>query len=309
MFADAHSDKTAGVAITPSFAATTITTYAKKVMVVLPWQKQVSPITSYCVSQIMDRRRTASILNFGDAFVAHSRNGCADLFLQSPCDYMLTIDDDMVVPFGNATWFNSFTGFGFPEPFASLNALDRLMSHNKTLVGSLYFGRHPHGPPVYNEGAANPQEALYARGAPYNLVKPTKWVGTGCMLIHRAVFEDIEKRFPRIQRGPNRLGGQWFTSSEVSLVDQLDRIKDALSGPLNGDKAYKALTMVEAACANARYENCLGCGEDVSFCLRALASGHQPYIDMGLVCGHLGHCVYGPRNTSAKPVESTHPNK
>lgn len=309
MFIDAKSDHTEGPVLPPVFPSLNISTFTKKVMVVMPWQKQVSPITSYCVNQIMDRRRTASVLNFGDAFVAHSRNGCADLFLQSPCDYMLTIDDDMVVPFGNANWFNSFTKFGFPEPFASLNALDRLMSHGKTLIGALYFGRHPHGPPVYNEGAANPKEAEYARRGPYNLIKPTKWVGTGCMLVHRSVFEDIEKRFPRLARGQNRLGGQWFTSSEMSLVDQLDKIKDALSGPLSGEKAYKALTLVEGAVSAAKYENCLGCGEDVSFCMRALAAGHQPHIDMGLICGHLGHCVYGPRNTEQKPVESTHPNK
>jgi hypothetical protein len=302
MFADSHSDKTAGLEVTPVFAATTFQTYPTKVMVVMPWQKHISPITSYCVSQIMDRRRTASILNFGDAFIAHSRNSCADLFLQSPCDYMLTIDDDMVVPFGSAAWFNSFTKFNLPEPFASLNALDRLMSHNKSLVGALYFGRHPNGPPVYNEGV-NPTEARYARGAPYNLVKPTKWVGTGCMLVHRSVFEDIEKRFPRLRRGQNNLGGQWFTSSEVSLVDQLDRVREALTGPLSGDKAYKALTLLEAASATARQENVLGCGEDVSFCLRAGAAGHQPYIDMGLVCGHIGHCVYGPKNTAPKPNE------
>lgn len=122
------------------------------------------------------------------------------------------------------------------------------------------------------------------------------------MLIHRSVFEDIEKRFPRIARGPDKKGGQWFTSSEVSLVDQMEKAKEALEGPLTGEKAYKALQLLEAATASAKTENNLGCGEDVSFCLRAKAAGHQPYVDMGLVCGHLGHCVYGPRNTSVKPI-------
>jgi hypothetical protein len=296
------SDPTIGNPATFVIPSTTITTFAKKVMVVLPWQKQVSPITSYCVSQIMDRRRTASILNFGDAFVAHSRNSCADLFLQSPCDWMLTIDDDLVLPFGNAHWFNSFSGFDLPEPFASLNALDRLMSHGKTVVGALYFGRHPGAKAVFCEAMSIESENDYARKAPYDLIKPVKWVGTGCLLVHRSVFEDIEKRFPRLARGPNKMGGQWFTSTEVSLLDQLEKAKESLEGPLTGDKAYKALTILEAATSTAKRENALGCGEDVSFCLRASAAGHQPYVDMGLVCGHLGHTVFGPKNTGVKKI-------
>lgn len=294
------SDSSAGMGLIPVPPPTTVVTFGKKVMVVLPWHKQVSPVTTFCVSQLIDRRRTAAVLNFGDAFIAHSRNSCADVFLQSECEYMLTIDDDMVIPFGSPIWFNAHTRFNLPEPFASFNALDRLMSHKKTLVGALYFGRHINGPPVYNEGTASPQEAEFARSAPIDLAKPTKWVGTGCMLIHRKVFEDIEKRFPRIARGPNKKGGQWFTSSEVSLLDGLDRVRDALSGPLSGDSAYKALTTLEGVIATARQENTLGCGEDVSFCNRARAAGHQPYVDMGLVCGHIGHCVFGPGNTKNK---------
>jgi hypothetical protein len=41
-------------------------------------------------------------------------------------------------------------------------------------------------------------------------------------------------------------------------------------------------------------ENPLGSGEDVSFCLRAAAAGHQPHVDMGLVCGHIGYQCFGP---------------
>jgi len=78
--------------------------YGKKVLVVLPWFKHVSPVTAFCVSRIIDQRRTAAVLQFGDAFVAHSRNSCADAFLNSTCEWMLTIDDDMLVPFGDAGW-------------------------------------------------------------------------------------------------------------------------------------------------------------------------------------------------------------
>lgn len=298
------SDTTEGVTPIGVIPPSTVTVFQKKVMVVLPWWKQVSPVTSFCVTQLIDRRRTASMLNFGDAFVAHSRNTCVDAFLQTSCDWFLTIDDDMVVPFGNAQWFKEHTQFtDFPEQALNLNAIDRLMSHNKTLVGALYFGRHQNGPPVYNEGAVGGQEAEFARKAPHNIVKPTKWVGTGCMLIHRKVFEDIEKKFPRLARGANKRGGNWFTSTEASLVERVYNLRDRLQeGPLDGQKAYAAMAGLEELIARIRAENSLGVGEDVSFCMRAASAGHQPYVDLGLVCGHLGHCCYGPRNTQPGKV-------
>jgi hypothetical protein len=282
-----------------------VVVYHKKVMVVLPWWKQVSPITAFCVAQLIDRRRTSSMLNFGDAFIAHSRNSCVDVFLQTECEWFLTIDDDMVVPFGNATWFRAHTRFDdFPEQFLSLNALDRLMSHKKSLVGALYFGRHHHGPPVYNEAGSSPQEAAFARKAPHDLVKPTRWVGTGCMLVHRKVFEDIEKKFPRLSRGPDRKGGNWFTSTEASLLSDVQGLRDRLqSGPLTVDKAYQAMAGLEETLARSQAENSLGYGEDVSFCLRAAAAGHQPHVDLGLVCGHLGHFCYGPRSTQQAALQ------
>lgn len=276
--------------------------YNKKVVVVLPWWKQVSPLTAFCVAQLIDRRRATAMLNFGDAFVAHSRNTCVDHFLQTDCEWILTIDDDMIVPFGNAQWFKAVTRFDdFPEKFLSLNALDRLMSHKKTLVGALYFGRHRHGPPVYNEGGGSAQEAEFARKAPHELVKPTRWVGTGCMLIHRKVFEDIEVKFPRLARNKEGKHGNWFTSTEASILEGVDTAYEQLCGkPLDGQHAYAALNALENLRARARAENSLGYGEDVSFCLRASAAGHQPFVDMGLVCGHVGHCCYGPRNTTPK---------
>ena len=283
-------------------SAEAVVVYHKKVMVVLPWWKQVSPITAFCVAQLIDRRRTSSMLNFGDAFIAHSRNSCVDIFLQSPCDWYLTIDDDMIVPFGNAKWFQAHTGFDdFPEKFLGLNAIDRLMSHKKSLVGALYFGRHRNGPPVYNEGGASAEEAAYARKAPYDLVKPTRWVGTGCLLVHRSVFEDIEKKFPRLARGHDGMGGNWFTSTEAGLMERLLALRGKLqAGPIDGNKAYEAMGAVEDMIAHANADNSMGFGEDVSFCLRASAAGHQPHVDMGLVCGHLGHFCYGPRTTETK---------
>lgn len=272
----------------------------KRVMIVLPWYKQVSPLTAFCAAQLMDRRRTTTALNFGDAFVAHSRNTCADIFLGTDLEYMLTLDDDMIVPFGSAEWFNAHTRFNLPPKFAGFNTIDRLLSHGKTLVGALYFGRYPHANAMFGEGA-NTAELEYVRKAPYDLIKPTRWVGTGCMMIHRSVFLDIEKRFPRLGRGPDGKGGQYFSSSEHTVMDWVERTRTMLSqGPMDGEKALKAYEMLEQASAEAKANSTLGMGEDVQFCIRAKQAGHQPFVDLGLLAGHIGHCVFGPYNTTTK---------
>lgn len=220
-------------------------------------------------------------MNYGDAFVAHARNELTRRFLDSECEWSFWIDDDMVLPIGNAQWFNHTTNFGFADQFAGLNAIDRLLGHNKTVVGGLYYGRGPFGKPLYAEACGSRVEAAACRRGPQDVVKPTKWVATGCLLVHRSVFEAITKRWPH-------LDGQFFSSSEHDLVSSVDQ---ALKEP---DRATEILS--RAKDMSARYSQ-TGIGEDVQFCQRAMQVGHQPHVDLGLVCGHVGSCCYGPFNT------------
>lgn len=273
-----------------------------KVMLVMPWMKMTNPMTAFCLMGLVDRRRTSLLLNYGDAFVAHARNKCAEIFLKSNVEWMLTVDDDMIVPFGNASWFNAHTGWNLPEQFASMNAMDRLLSHGKTLIGALYFGRHKYGPPLYNEGINNGTEAAYSRKAPFDQIKPTNWVATGCLLIHRSVFLDIEKKFPRLARKPDGTGGNWFSTSEHKIMERVDRARAIFSDKgLNANTAHEVFSILESAASEGRHQSSLGMGEDVQFCVRAREAGHQPWVDMGLVCGHVGACCYGPKNTFPKP--------
>lgn len=231
------------------------------------------------------RGKTAELLDFGDAFIVHSRNKLADGFLKTGIEWLLTIDDDMVVPFGNAPLFNSFTGFSLPQSFAGLNAIDRLLSNGKTLVGGLYFGRWNHGKPMYGEGN-DPNEHKLARQGPRDLCKPTRWVGTGCMMIHRRVFLDIEKKFPHLARGEDGKGGQYFTSSEHDLIAAVDK---ALDNP----DPVRAIQEIRNARTISKRHSSLGMGEDVQFCIRATQAGHQPHVDFGCYCGHIGSYCYG----------------
>lgn len=228
--------------------------------------------------------RTALALDFGDAFIVHCRNKIADHFLSTDLDWMLTIDDDTIVPFGNANLFNSFTRLNIASKFSGLDTLDRLLASGKTLVGALYFSRWPDGNPVYAEGA-DVQEKEFARKGPHDLVKPTRWVGTGCMLIHRSVFLDIEKKFPHLARGVDGKGGQWFTSSEHDLRVAVEKAMNLLD-------PQAALAVIRNALAVTRRNSSLGMGEDVQFCIRATQAGHQPHVDLGCRCGHIGTACY-----------------
>lgn len=259
---------------------------SKKVMLILPAYKSYHPITTLCIAQLNDRRRVGMLLSYDDAFVAHARNTCAREFLKTDSEWALWIDDDMLVPCGNSAWFKAHTRWrNLPDSFAGLNAIDRLLSHGKTLVGGLYFGRHPGANAVYGEALGNAKESDYARTL-QSEVKPTSWVGFGCCLTHRSVFESITARHPE-------LNGQWFSSSEHSLVSDVNRARAMLAdGPMTGEKALKAYEILEGAAKRSQAVSGLGTGEDVIFCRRAGESGHQPHVDLGLVCGHIGSSCF-----------------
>lgn len=287
------SDKTAGVdpipvALPPAPAS------QHKVLLALPWQKQTNPMTAFAVMNLVDRRRTAVMLDFGDAFVAHSRNNCATQFLATSMEWMLMVDDDCIPVFSNAKWWKAYCGADVPDLFANRNALDRLLSHGKTLIGGYYHGRHARGKGMYCEACNVPAEAAFLKRGPHDIIKPTRWVATGCLLIHRSVFEDIEKKFPRLSRERNSGKGQWFATSEHTAMDWIDRARKELScGQMTGEKAYKVASMLETASAEAKANSSLGMGEDVQLCVRAKEAGHQPFVDLGCLVGHVGSRTYG----------------
>jgi hypothetical protein len=269
----------------------------KQVMLCLPFYKTTNPRTLFALMTLFDKRRMALSLDFGDAFVAHSRNKLADQFLRSGMEWCLMCDDDNVPPFGNADLYNQFTGFNLPKMFAGLHGIDRLLSHGKTLVGGLYRGRWPHSKSIFAEGV---QLEKYVNEGPRDELRPTQWVGFGWVLIHRSVFLDIEKKFPRLARKTDGTGSNFFTSSEHDLVESVEEALTTLYN-LSDDNLINAVTDIrktleKGLSVSQRMSN-LGVGEDVQFCRRAAQAGHQTFVDMGLVVGHLGEMMYLPGKT------------
>lgn len=266
----------------------------KEVFIALPFYKQTHPITAFSIMGLLERGKMTVAMSFGDAFVAHARNNLARRFIKSGVEWMLTVDDDMILPIGKAKWFNSLSGLNLPEKFAGMHAIERLRSHGKTLVGALYCGRSDQGAPMYAEAIANATEQHFVR-QPRDQIKPTKWVATGCLLIHRKVFEDISKKFPH-------LDGHWFSSSEHDLVARTKEAVAALNDEVAAPAARiaKAKGLLAAGGVQSQRNSHTGVGEDVQFSARALEAGHQPYVDLGCWCGHIGYKTYAPSNTRPK---------
>lgn len=267
----------------------------KKVVLLLPWYREVSPLTAFSVMGLIDRAKVAVIMSFGDAFIIHSRNHLATQFLKTGVDNCLWVDADMVLPFGNSQWFNAYSRFNLPERFAGFHTINRLMSHGKTIVGATYYGRQPGGWPVYAEGASSKDEANYCRRGPYDLIKPTRWVGTGCMLMHKDVLLDIERVFPELARKDDK-PGNWFSPSEHNLLKAANQSLEILNDPNATPEARvaKVKEILHEGQHRAKGTSRLGQGEDVTCCIRAAQAGHQPFVDLGLVCGHEGFAIYGP---------------
>lgn len=264
----------------------------RQVYLALPWYKDVRPKTSFALLSLMDRTRIATALDYGDAFVAHSRNKLTDAFLRTKLEWMLMVDSDMIPPFGNPGLYNSFTGFNLPDLIAGRNTIDRLLSHGKTFVGAFYRGRWVHGKWMFAEG----NDAALVKTINSRVLdecRPTRWVGSGCLLIHRTVFLDIEKKFPHLARGADGRGGQCWTSSEHDL-------HAAISKAMEMDDPAEMKRVLEHALNVARIHSGLGMGEDVQLCVRATQAGHQPHVDFGCICGHTGDFDYGFDRTLTK---------
>jgi hypothetical protein len=295
------------VFVLPEGAPTESAWSGKEVFIAAPFYKSTNPLTLFSLLATWDRPKMGFRHRFGDAFIIHARNQLADDFLVSGLPWCWWIDDDMLFPCGSAAWYLQNSGIPMPERFAGLHTANRLRSHNKSLVGALYFGRQPQGRAMYAEAMIDDAENSRAHLAPFDEIKATEWIGTGCLMHSREVLTDIKTKFPHLApQHPTEVFHFFSPSSDVLVAafNELQQKADAAATALASNGAEAATKIIQdllqqAKSAQQEYlkSNRLQQGEDQTFCRRAAKAGHQPYVDLGLVCGHIGTAVYGPHNT------------
>lgn len=265
----------------------------KQVAILLPFYKSTNPRTTYALMTLLDRAKMATMMQFGDAFIVHTRNHLADQWMKSEIPWAYWCDDDMIPPCGRAKWFNAVTNFDFPEEFAGVHAINRLMERGKTFIGGLYFERQKRRRPLYGGGSS---EIEFAHAAPKNLVKQVPWVASGAWLMNRQVVLDIRKTFADL--APQMEGDSWhyFSNSEDALVKATAEALKVLSDSTATEQARidEAASLLRLGRFESEKTQRLRFGEDVTFCRRASRAGHPPHVDFSVVCGHIGEHVYGP---------------
>ena len=128
----------------------------------------------------------------GDAKIGHSRNRMAAKFLETDAKYLLMIDDDIIPCIGRPNWMRYWVppSRTKPEIAVQRHVLHRLIGSGKTLIGGAYFGRQENGILM----CSDPKLAPRVQNSE-DAVVPVDWVATGCLLIHRKVFDAIRETF------------------------------------------------------------------------------------------------------------------
>lgn len=194
--------------------------------------------------------------------LVRGRNFLAQRFLESDCEYCLWVDDDVILQCGDAKFFKSACNCpNYPEAFASVNTIGALVSSGKKLIGGIYFDRRPGGIAQFANAYADHEVNASAHTGPRDTTEPTAWAANGCLLVHRDVFVDIVKK------------------------KQVDAIDDEVAAQYQYKFGF--------------FDKIGALGEDQSFCRRAAAAGHQPYVHYAVMPGHVGPAVFTAYNTKS----------
>jgi len=225
----------------------------RDIFVGFPCYKTTNPVTAFTmIAMALDfgRDKIRFDMSIGDAMIYHSRNTIVKKFLETDAKWLFMMDDDIIPSIGRPAWMRStvHAARNLPDLPLQRHILHRLIGSGKTLVGGAYFGRQENAPIMCSDRSLDANAKAYA-----DVITPVDWVATGCLLIHRKVFNDIKEKFPELSpQNPN---------SPEAAFDYFH--------PINSQT-----------------------GEDVSFCKRAKEAGHQPHVDLGTPVFHLGYKTY-----------------
>lgn len=191
-------------------------------------------------------------MRWGDSMIARSRNQLAKRFLDSGASWSIWFDSDMLFPLGHSGIFGQFLG-----EEAKRRIGEKYLSVS-TIERLISWGRTVVGGCYWDRLG---QGRLIAAGnapilnpIPSDTLYAAKFCGTGCLAVHRNVFLAIAEKFP-----------------ETFSNDRIGNECGFFTPRMNGGRME---------------------GEDEAFAWRATEAGHPTYIDLGIICGHMGSAVH-----------------
>lgn len=180
-----------------------------KISLLFPCFSNTNAATTWALVQTAKRygAKLRMDMESGDSMIVNSRNKLANRFVESGIEWSVWLDDDMIPQTGNPAWFRYMTFCDewadsmkvkrIPDDMLEAHFIDRLLSHGQKLVGCTYFGRQFRGRPMFDQGVNTVEGNRHARVYPNELLE-TEWVGTGCLLVHRDVYTDMQEAYPEL---------------------------------------------------------------------------------------------------------------
>lgn len=224
-----------------------------KLLILVPTTGPVDYRTMECLCAMKEPGIALKTYAFWNPY--DNRNGLAAYFLASSAEWAFWSDADMCHPFGNAAAFKRLVDAqNFPDVYAGIHTINRLLYHKKSLIGVAYRGRKRGAGFQFGGSSGLEMKADLKRG-PHQQIVECPWVGFGGMLMHRRVLEDIIKT-----QGP-----------EIHVENQ------ALRERLGYEHAFFLKEDRNVA------------GDDIGFELRAKRAGHPTFVDLSLFSSHAGN--------------------
>lgn len=238
--------------------------WVRNAVILCPLNRPIEPWVHWAHLALIKRMPWVGYDQVSFPSLTYARNKLVQSFLTTEAEWSFWLDGDTVCPIGDpgAMYhrFNADPKFIRPE-FAGMQALDKMATRQKTIVGSIVADRHL-GNRLIIQPELNPQSdadrqlvKLLKKEGPQDRVEQVPYVGTGCTLVHRSVYMDIMKKFP--ERGPITAGEPFNFFGGGGGMDAT--------------------------------------GEDIVFCKLALEAGHPAFLDLAVWCAHVGTHAFFPQ--------------
>jgi len=173
-----------------------------------------NPITAMALTAFaldFGRDKIRFDLEFGNSAPYQKKNQLVSKFLQTDARWLLMIEDDVIPCIGRPMWMKSLVSSARNVQDMPLqrHIIHKLVGNNKSLVGAAYFERNENAKIVCSD------QSLAARAKQYeDAIVEVDWLGSGAMLVHRKVFEDISQSNPDI-------GSNYFHPLDAKTNDDM----------------------------------------------------------------------------------------